>query len=160
MYHFIQEKWGKIRLLVQVTKSRRQQDKLHTSSRKDLRVWSLPGQVELATYWKILPNGTGCTLLVRAHHREMMKYDFFIENRSHFHLFPATGTRLDFPMENVLDQMEWAFDHVSPHFKAAIAQHPRAELRGSTLSIPRPIQEKVDAELKKLWREAPWEKVH
>ena len=86
-------------------------------------------------------------------------YDFR-STLTHFHLFPATGTRLDFPMENVLDQMEWAFDHVSPHFKAAIAQHPRAELRGSTLSIPRPIQEKVDAELKKLWREAPWEKVH
>jgi hypothetical protein len=160
MYHFIREKWGKIQRLVQLTKARRSRDKLGTSSRRDLRVWSLPGQVELATYWKILPNGTGCALLVYAHHRQMMKYDFFIENRSHFHVFPAIGTRLDFPMNNVLEQMEWTFDQLPPHFKAAITQHPRAELRGSTLSIPRAIQEEVVAELRKLWREAPWEKVH
>lgn len=159
MYHFIREKWGKVKLLVHVTQSRRKRDKLHSPSRRDLRVWSLNGQIELATYWKILPNGTGCTLLVRAHEREMLKYDFFIENKSHFHLFPATGTRLDFPMENVMEQMDWAFDQLPPHFKAAITQHPRAELRGSTLSIPRAIQEEVVAELRKLWAEAPWAKV-
>lgn len=88
-----------------------------------------------------------------------MKYDFFIENRSHFHLFPATGTRLDFPMEDVLEQMEWAFDQAPSHFKEAIAHHPRAELRGSRLSIPRAIQDNVETELSKLWHEAPWEKV-
>jgi len=159
MYHFILEKLGKVKLLVHVTQLKRKRDKLHSPSRKDLRVWSLNGQIELATYWKILPNGTGCTLLVRAHGREMLKYDFFIENKSHFHLFPATGTRLDFPMENVLEQMDWAFNQLDSHFKTAVAQHPRPEMRGTTLSISGQVNSEVDAELRKLWAEAPWAKV-
>jgi len=160
MYQFILEKWGKIKRLVHVMKSKRKRDKLHISSRKDLRVWSLTNQLELATYWKILPNGTGCTLLVRAHHREMMKYDFFIENKSHFHLFPATGVRLDFPMENVLEQMNWVADQIQSHFNQAIAKHPRKGMRGETLSIPSHIQGEVAAELRRLWNEQPWAKAH
>jgi hypothetical protein len=74
--------------------------------RKDVKIISIQPNLEFIVYWKVLKIGKGPALILKAHGKEVLKFDCFGRGDGHYHVAPNYAERIFFEEQTASAQIE------------------------------------------------------
>lgn len=96
-----------IRKILRKLKFLGQQNSRRGRVRKDVEIIPIQPNLEFIVYWKVLRIGKGPALILKAHGKEVIKFDCFGRGDGHYHVAPNYPERIFFEEQTASAQIEW-----------------------------------------------------
>lgn len=96
--------------------------------RKDVEIIPIQKDLELVVYWKVLEIGKGPALILRAHKKEILKFDCFGKDDGHFHAAPNYGKRIFFDEQSAMAQIDRTTSELKKNAQSHLKNQKETEI--------------------------------